>query len=291
MATGGIARTTLDEEARHEGFLRHKNFRWLKIAASLSFLAILAYALIDQQPRPSGGSALGYALGTLGALLILWLTLIGLRKRTMTRGRWSLKSWTSAHIYLGLSLIVVATLHTGFQLGWNVHTLAYVLMMLVIVSGVYGISVYHALPRRLGNSRSEMTRPQMIDAVGKLDRQLQIAAQPLGHQDTAMVLLSLEDNVFKAGPWRRLSGSYPRCRTTFALAAMRGRLADATGDEADALETVVGLLERKAAALDRIRKHLKVKALLEVWLYVHVPLTFALIAALAAHIFSVFFYW
>jgi hypothetical protein len=47
----------------------------------------------------------------------------------------------------------------------------------------------------------------------------------------------------------------------------------------------------KAAALGRIRKHMKIKALLEVWLFVHVPVTFALIAALAAHIVSVFFYW
>ena len=54
---------------------------------------------------------------------------------------------------------------------------------------------------------------------------------------------------------------------------------------------MVSLLERKAAALARIRRHLRLKALLEVWLYVHVPLTFALIAALAAHIVSVFFYW
>ena len=51
------------------------------------------------------------------------------------------------------------------------------------------------------------------------------------------------------------------------------------------------LLERKEANLARMRQHLRLKALLEVWLYVHVPLTFALIAALLAHIFAVFFYW
>ena len=45
------------------------------------------------------------------------------------------------------------------------------------------------------------------------------------------------------------------------------------------------------AALARIRQHLRLKALLEIWLYIHVPLTFALIAALFVHIFSVFFYW
>ncbi len=51
------------------------------------------------------------------------------------------------------------------------------------------------------------------------------------------------------------------------------------------------LLQRKAAALSRIRRHVRIRAMLEIWLYVHVPLTFALIAALAAHIISVFFYW
>jgi hypothetical protein len=291
MATRGIARTDLGEGASHEGFLRHKGYRWLKIALLLSLLAFLGYGLIDVQPRHNGGSWYGYLLGSVGALLILWLTMLGLRKRAMTSGRWSLKAWTSAHVYLGLSLIVVATLHTGFQFGWNVHTLAYGLMMLVILSGVYGIAVYAALPKELSLSRAEMTRPQMIDAVMKLDRQLQIAAQPLGHEDTAIVSLSLEEDPFRGGLYRRLSGRHPRCRTAYALREMRRRMALATGEEADVLESVVTLLERKSAALARIRAHLRIKALLEVWLYIHVPITFALIAALAAHIVSVFFYW
>ena len=35
----------------------------------------------------------------------------------------------------------------------------------------------------------------------------------------------------------------------------------------------------------------KIQALMEIWLYVHVPLTLGLIAALTAHIVSVLFYW
>jgi hypothetical protein len=291
MATRGIQRTTLGEGASHEGFLRHRNYRWLKVASAFSAVVILAYLLVDQRPRPNGGSAIGYALGTIGALLILWLTLIGVRKRAMTSGRWSLKGWTSAHTYLGMSLAIVATLHTGFQLGWNVHSLAYALMLLVILSGLYGLAAYHALPAKLSNSRTEMTRPQMIDTIRKIDRQLQIAAQPLDHEDTAIIRRSLEQDPFRAGLFRRLSGSAKACRTGMALRELRRRLALATGEQADAIEAVVGLLERKSAALSRIRSHLRVKALLEIWLYVHVPLTFALIAALAAHIVSVFFYW
>ncbi|MGZ8419251.1 MAG: hypothetical protein ACXWU3_07205 [Allosphingosinicella sp.] len=289
MASRSIPRTDLG--ASHEGFLRHRNFLWLKVGLAISVLALAGYALIDVQPRPNGGSAYGYALGTIGVLLILWLTLLGLRKRAMTRGRWSLKAWTSAHVYLGLSLVVVATLHTGFQFGWNVHTLAFALMMLVVLSGLYGIVAYARLPSKLGASRSDMTRPQMIDAVGKLDRQLGIAAQPLGHEEAGIVQRSIDDDAFGGGLRRRLSGRYPNCRTARALAETRRRLAVATGEQANALESVAALLERKAAALARIRGHLRIKALLEIWLYVHVPVTFALIAALAAHIVSVFFYW
>jgi hypothetical protein len=289
MASRSIPRTDLG--ASHEGFLRHRKFLWLKISLLLCVLALLGYALIDVQPRPNGGSAYGYALGTVSVLLILWLTLLGLRKRAMTRGRWSLKGWTSAHVYLGLSLVVVATLHTGFQFGWNVHSLAYALMILVIASGIYGIVAYARLPQQLGASRSDMTRPQMIDAVVKLDRQLGTAAQPLGHEEAKIVQRSLDDDAFRGGLYRRLSGRYPNCRTVLALAETRRRLALATGDQARALESVAALLERKAAALARIRQHLRIKALLEVWLYVHVPVTFALLAALAAHIVSVFFYW
>ena len=121
---------------QHEGFLSHKRMRWLKVASLLSLVAIISYALIDVEPRHNGGSWYGYTLGTIGAGLIVWLSLLGIRKRKMTEGTWSLKAWTSAHVYLGLSLIVIATLHTGFQLGWNVHTLTWALMMLVIASGI-----------------------------------------------------------------------------------------------------------------------------------------------------------
>jgi hypothetical protein len=36
---------------------------------------------------------------------------------------------------------------------------------------------------------------------------------------------------------------------------------------------------------------MQTKALLQIWLYVHVPLTIALLAALTAHVVSVFYYW
>ena len=52
-----------------------------------------------------------------------------------------------------------------------------------------------------------------------------------------------------------------------------------------------GLLERRLETAALMARHMRLKAMLEGWLYIHVPVTFALIAALIAHIVSVFFYW
>lgn len=283
------AQTRRQVSADHEGFLRHRRFRWLKIAAVLCMGAILGYGLIDVKPRPNGGSWYGYTLGTIGAGLIVWLALLGVRKRAMTRGAWSLKAWTSAHVYLGLSLIVVATLHTGFQLGWNVHTLAYVLMLLVIASGVWGVAAYAALPAALSANREELTQEQMIEGIRAIDRQLHDAAQPLGREHSDLVLAALDEDLFGGGLIARLSGTWRRCATARALARMA--LADLHGMGDPAIGRVEKLLIRRKAQLDRLRRQMRLRALLEVWLYVHVPLTIALLAALTAHIVSVFYYW
>lgn len=274
-------------ERRHEGFLRYAGFRWAKISGGLCLLIITSYALVDVTPRHNGGSWYGYTLGTIGAGLILWLTALGYRKRKMTSDHWSLKAWTSAHVYLGLSLIVVGTWHTGFQLGWNVHTLAWALMMLVILSGLYGVIVYATLPQALSNNREQMTQMQMLEAIRAFDRQLHSAAQPLTPADTAPVLAALDEDPFAGGIVARLSGRYPDCATAAALRALSG----SQGGDGEARAKVTGLLKQKQAALARLRQHLRIRGLLEIWLYVHVPLTFALIAALSAHIISVFFYW
>lgn len=268
----------------HEGFLRHARFRWLKIAGLLCLAAIVGYIAADVRPRPNGGSWYGYGLGTIGAGLIVWLALLGVRKRAMTRGGWSLKAWTSAHVYLGLALIVVATLHTGFQFGWNVHTLAYALMLLVIASGVFGVVVYATLPRALSSNRAEMTTAQMGDALRALDRQLHDAAQPLDRADADRVLAVLADDPFAGGLIARLSGRYAHCATQAALEGF-------VGAEGEAVRRVEALLQQRLSHLRRMRRQMRIRGLLEVWLYVHVPVTFALLGALAAHIISVFFYW
>ena len=277
--------------AAHDGFLRHDGYFWLKLASAISLLAWLAYMLIDANPRPNGGTAYGYFLGVVSVGIILWLTALGIRKRNISRSKYSLKAWTSAHVYLGLSLIILATLHTGFQFGWNVHTLAYVAMMLVIGTGVFGIVAYARLPKAMSSNRGELTQPQMLINIGAIDRQLHDAAQPLDRHHSDIVRMSMEDSPVGGGVLRRLKGDQASCGTARALAALSEEVKTA-GPLADKrLVQIVGLLERKSAALGVARRHVRLRTLLELWLYIHVPATFLLIAALVAHIISVFYYW
>ncbi|MDO6414775.1 hypothetical protein Q4F19_10330 [Sphingomonas sp. BIUV-7] len=272
----------------HDSFLRHRNWRWAKIASLLCLVLILIYAFDNPIPRPEGDTVYGYTLGTIGFGLILWLTALGIRKRRMSPGVWSLKAWTSAHVWLGLSLVVIGTLHTGFHFGWNVHTLAYALMMLVILSGLFGVAVYASLPSRLSENRGELTETQMLEGLRAIDRQLHSAAQPLNARAAGVIQASLDEDAFGGGLRARLRSGKLDNATTRAehdLRTMAGEI------PADALARLLSLLSQKHGLVAQLQRHLRLRAILEIWLYVHVPSTIALIAALIAHVVSVFFYW
>ena len=64
-----------------------------------------------------------------------------------------------------------------------------------------------------------------------------------------------------------------------------------TGEQAKVHEQLVMEMTRIVALTDRVRRDLQFRALMQIWLYVHVPLSFALLAALTAHIISVFYFW
>ena len=175
------------------------------------FAALLM--LSDFRLRHTGNSWFGYTSGTLGAGIIVWLALLGIRKRAMTDNAWSLKAWVSAHVYLGLSLIVIATLHSGLQFGWNIHTLAYGLMMLVILSGIFGIIVYALIPPKLSDNRGETTQKQMLEKIHALDGRLLEVARPLDQGQAALVRRAVQHTRIGGNFWQRLTNRHGNCAT------------------------------------------------------------------------------
>jgi hypothetical protein len=238
-----------------------------------------------------GGTWAGYTLGTAGALLILWLTWFGYRKRTYTVNAGDLAARLSAHVYLGgLALIVVATLHTGFSFGWNVHTLAYALMCIVIASGLFGIVCYARYPRLMTENRHNMTMLEMLGRIATLHEELLHlgVTSRLDDRTAGLIRQAVESTEIGGSFWRQLSGHYPGCATAAALAGTQHGTAGAALELQATMRQLRILLNQKAALLVRARRDVAYKAVMDVWLYVHVPLSFALLAALVAHVVSVF---
>jgi hypothetical protein len=131
----------------------------------------------------------------------------------------------------------------------------------------------------------------MIAALRSLDRQLLDAAQPLDQARADIVGQALAEDPLEVGTFARLTGRRRHDPTCDALEAVRTSRPARTANPADPMVMLEGLLERRQSMLARLRRHLQLRGLLEIWLYVHVPATIALIAALIAHIIAVFFYW
>ena len=66
---------------RHYSILEYASFRWFKAAIALVAMASAAYLWHEPPLKPYGGTWLGYTLGTVGAILIVWLMAYGIRKR------------------------------------------------------------------------------------------------------------------------------------------------------------------------------------------------------------------
>ena len=290
-------------EVRHTSFLAYDRYRYLIVAVVAVIAAILLYWLVPPYGGRYGGGWAGYTLGTVGALLILWLTWFGYRKRrynSRLAGRTDragdpaedssrLARRLSAHVYLGCAVLVIVTLHTSFHFHWNIHTLAYALMCIVIFSGIFGIVVYRRYPRQMTQNRDNQTTEMMLSRIAGIDGELRHEAMPLDDATVTMIEHAVETTAIGGSMWRQLSGRYTGCTTTAALARMRVRREGMPPALDEAWGQIVLKLEEKAAILARLRRDIRYKATMEVWLYLHVPLTFALIATLIAHIVAIFY--
>ncbi len=250
----------------------------------------MAYVVHDPYDSQSGSTWLGYFYGIAGVVLMLWLSAYGLRKRIYGSGSVKLQDWLSAHVYLGLALVVVVTLHTGFQLGWNVHTLAYALLCLVVVSGVFGVFVYIRYPSLMTENRRGQSLHGMMSELAEIDRECRDVSGGINDEINSLVLHSSQNTQLGGSILRQLYGKDPDCATSAAYDQVREIARTIGAEHAEAARALVGLLGKKRDLVVRARRHIQYQALMDVWLYFHVPLSFALIAAVVSHVLAVLIY-
>jgi hypothetical protein len=285
---------------------QQRRFLWWSLA--LLAISLLIYVSQPGSLPPNGGSWQGYLLGSIGLALIVWLSWFGIRKRDYHNPRGSLQGWASAHVYLGLSLLVVASLHCAFQFGINVHTLSYALMCVVIFSGFYGLYNYLRYPKLMVSNRANQSFDERLQELEELDANaLSIARQCDPGVQTAINSAinratlggTLLDQLLERD---RSLVELPKSGSANALTDNRGQQAlrdylatkipnASKQGEAQRLQDLLSISGRRQEILRRLRREIGLQLRLKLWLSVHIPATIALLMALLIHVVTVFFYW
>jgi hypothetical protein len=296
----------------HENILKFKGARYFHLTLALLLVCVLIYASQGGRQPANGGTWQGYTLGTWSAILIVWLTALGKRKRNYRSRLGSVQGWVSAHVYLGTSLLVVATLHCAVQFGYNVHTLAYILMCLVIFSGFGGVYVYMRYPSLSARNRANNSRDELFAELNTLNDDVRERSKSSGFDVQNAIESAIERTNIGGGVLAQLfamdssqlliRGGEQGKSTASKTASNKDQHAvvdfiakriprSSKKDEAAHLQELLTRLCRRQSLLRKIRKDIQLQGWMQVWLFVHIPLTIALLFALAIHIMSVFFYW
>ena len=205
---------------------------------------------------------------------------------------------------LGLALVVIMTLHAGFQFGWNVHTLAYLLVCVVVASGIAGVWFYLRYPEQMSRNRAAQTREQMLAELADLDRLCAKQASALGGEYPDVIVSARDRAALGGSAWSMLAGrdhsrivlpgapALPNPSQARLLDWLGHQLAESTdGERTRLIHELMTLVNTRRGLLDRLRRDAQIRAWLDAWLYLHIPATCALLAALAAHVLVVFLYW
>jgi hypothetical protein len=276
--------------ALHESFWSYANYRWLKRSLVLLVVSWLAYVLMDPPPARAGDTVVGYTLGTIAALLIVWLTWFGVGKRSYHASGAPLRGWLSAHVYLGLVLLFLVPLHAAFEFGTNLHTLAYVLLAATVVSGMVGVAYYTVVPEQMTANRPGEKIAALLEHIAEVDAECRDMAEALPDAVARAIRTSIDETRLGGGLLRQLAGADPGCGTGRALDIVAREAAAMEGAARAPVQRLLEVLSVKRSLVARVRRDIRYKALLDLWLTFHIPLAIATLVAVAAHVVVVFLY-
>ena len=273
-------------------YLSYKNYRWLWISLATTAFLWVVYVLHDPVGGPSGGTWLGYTYGVIATAGIAFLMYYGIRKRSFYSKYTTLKGTLAAHVWIGVMLTFIVPLHCAFSFGLNVHTLAYVLMVIVIASGVWGVVMYADKPLDLRSQRGGGTPKQLLEQIkaisGEIEDLLGGTTETTLKSDAFVKMITSIDFSFEPSLARSLRKRNPKPIDRKRMAKLLAGLPAAEQEDG---RNLIGLVNRKRELVCRLQDEARAQTWVRAWLYLHLPISCALVVAVLIHIFSVFYYW
>jgi len=263
--------------------------RWRIIALLLTIGLVASFLWYRaSEPFTHGGTSLGLIYGFSALFLMFFLIYFGIRKRAYRSRFGTLQEWLHAHIWLGLFSFFVIVAHTGFRFQDKIAVALFVVISLVIATGIFGAILYKTVPRELTEIQSNLTGQEISDQLNQLSKSMARLASG------------------KSSPFQRIYYSLQREALPGFLAGWKlvftgGRRSDKAGDWTG----LVGMVEkseqdelRQLLVASRQQKELHLRLvyqqryrnILDFWLYMHLPLSVAMLVLIVAHVFGVFYY-
>ena len=166
-------------------------------------------------------------------------------------------------------------------------------------------------------NRESATRQAMLEEISDIDQNALALADGIDPKIHAVVLRSIERTRLGGGVWSQLrardgsdlalasltkameerkkksqvsdESSGGKTATIFAMVDFLA--SNANDKQTEALRKLIDMVSRKKGLASKVARDMQYQAIMEIWLYFHVPVSFALLAALIGHIVSSFFYW
>ena len=285
----------------------------------------------DSSEWPGGSSFPGFTFGVIGGLIILFECFLWVRKRWLRVWRiGKAQSWLRAHIWLGLFCLPLLILHSGVRWGGWLSAVLMALLIVVVVSGIIGLILQNVLPTKMLEEIPGETIYSQIDTlasqlVAEADRLVSAtcgtkAQIPTEVSDTAYSGPIVVGAVRTVGSvqgvvlGRRIpTASIPETEPLanffrdqvkpFLEQGVAGNPKLAYATQAAALfqdirlriplaaHDAIAVLEEFCAQRRRWDRQARLHFWLHSWLWVHLPLSAALLVLTVVHVFVALKYW
>ena len=278
------------------------------IAGALSYRTYVAASPYG----PSGGSRPGLIFGIAGTSAMVLAGLLAARKKVRTWRLGSARAWMQMHIWLGVLAVPLILFHAGFRLGGLLTTTLMALFAIVTLSGLFGLALQQYLPAMMTQRVPLETLIGQMDHVrrGLATDAYELVASLAGAMPEAgeeQARLAAEGAVMKTRPgnWKQIARKPAATEPAPEAALLREiylreirpylvRDARARTTPPDVRTLAVRTpeewhprLERLAAICEesyQLAVQRRLHDVLHGWLFIHAPLSFALLVLVAFHI-------
>ncbi len=279
----------------------HKS--WLVASLAMFGVSLLLYGFyrVPFAAGSMGGTGAGLAFGAAGFAFMIFAALLGARKRVPVYRFGRAQTWMRGHLWLGLLSLPLILFHSGFRYGHGLTAWLMTLLIVVVVSGIFGTALQHYMPRVMTREVTMETiyeeiahvRAQLLEETEELIKEAtggnKKAAAEGGEADSAAPAVVVMDEAaplrnffeqelkpFLEKPGRRGSALGDAAQANSAFAQLRTLVPASLHGTIEDLE---GICEEERQLT--LQSHLHVW--LHGWLLLHIPLSLALILLGAIH--------